>query len=79
MIDKNKENNLLPFRCRMACVSLIGGSLVLLLIILIYKLGYIPIEAAVWTSIGVFTLLAIYECYLVSLIAMQMIKGINET
>ena len=71
------KNSQLPFKCRMLCVSLIGGSLVLVFIFLISYLGYISIESAIWISMGVFTLLALYESLLLSLIARHMIKGIS--
>jgi hypothetical protein len=73
------DNSQLPFKCRMVCVSLIGGSMTLVFIFLIYYMGYISIEAALWVSMGAFIILAIYESFLLSLIARHMIKEINKT
>jgi len=73
------DNSQLPFKCRMVCVSLIGGSLTLVLIFLIYYMGYISIEAALWASMVAFIILATYESFLLSLIARHMIKEINKT
>jgi hypothetical protein len=72
------DNSQLPFKCRMLCVSLIGGSLTLVFIFLIYYMGYISIEAALWVSMGAFIILAIYESFLLTLIARHMIKEINK-
>jgi uncharacterized RDD family membrane protein YckC len=68
----------LPFKCRMLCVSLIGGSVVLAVIFLIYYLGAISIETAIGISFGVFILLALYESFLLSLITGHMIKGMSK-
>jgi len=72
------DNSQLPFKCSMACVSLIGGSMALVIIFSIYYLGYISTEAAIWISMVVFIMLAIYESFLVSSITRHMIKGINN-
>ena len=73
------DNSQLPFKCRMVCVSLIGGSMTLVFIFLIYYMGYISIEAALWASMVAFIILATYESFLLSLIARHMIKEINKT
>ena len=78
MKDTCSKNIKLPFKCRMLCVSLIGGSLVLAFIFLIFYLGYISIETAIWVSMGVFIILAIYESILLSLITGNMIKRLNK-
>ncbi len=78
MEDTCSKNIKLPFKCRMLCVSLIGGSLVLAFIFLIYYLGYISIETAIWVSMGIFITLAIYESILLSLITVNMIKRLNN-
>jgi len=72
------KNSSLPFKCRMLCVSLIGGSLVLAVIFLIYYLGAITIETAIGISFAVFILLALYESFLLSLITGHMIKGMSK-
>ena len=72
------DNSQLPFKCRMVCVSLIGGSMALVFIFLIYYMGYISIEAAIWISMGLFIILAFYESLLLSFITRHMIKGINN-
>ena len=63
------QNSKLPFRCRMLCVSLVGGSLILTLVFLAYYMGYISIEAAVWAAASVTVVAAIYESFLLFLIA----------
>ncbi len=72
------DKSQLPFKCRMLCVSLIGGSLTLVFIFSIYYMGYISIEAAIWVSMGLFIMLAFYESFLLSFITRHMIKGINK-
>ena len=72
------DKSQLPFKCRMLCVSLIGGSLTLVFIFSIYYMGYISIEAAIWVSMGFFILLAIYESFLLSLVTKHMIKETNK-
>ena len=72
------KNTTLPFKCRMLCVSLIGGSLILALIFLTYYLGAISIETAIWISFSVFILLALYESFLLSLITGHMIRGMSK-
>lgn len=67
----------LPFKCRMVCVSLVGGTLLIALIYIIYYLGYITIEAAMWAAGGVFVAAAIYETFLMSLITRHMLKSVN--
>jgi len=69
-----KENSEIPFKCRMICVSLIGGSLTLAFIFFIYYLEYISIETAIWVSMSVFIILAIYESILFSLLTRHMIN-----
>ena len=61
------RNRNLPFKCRMVCVSLVGGTLLIALIYIIYYMGYISIEAAMWAGGGVFIAAAIYESFLLSL------------
>jgi len=72
------NNSQLPFKCCMVCVSLIGGSMALVFIFLIYYMGYISTEAAIWVSMGLFIILAFYESFLLSSITRHMIKGINN-
>jgi len=78
MQNTTTQNSKLPFKCRMVCVSLVGGSLMIALIFLIHYMGYISIEAALWASAGVFVMAAIYESFLLSLIARHMFNSINE-
>ena len=75
---QNTDKSQLPFKCRMLCVSLIGGSLTLVFIFSIYYMGYISIEAAIWVSMGFFIILAIYESFLLSLVTKHMIKETNK-
>ena len=72
------DNSQLPFKCCMVCVSLIGGSMALVFIFLIYYMGYISTEVSIWVSMGLFIALAFYESFLLSFITRHMIKGINK-
>jgi len=54
----------LTFRCRMLCVSLVAGSLILSLIFIVYYIGHISIEAAVLSAMSVTVAAAIYEIIL---------------
>lgn len=59
--NKNSE---LPFKCHWVCVPLIGGSLILAFIFYLFYVGYIAIDTAIWISMGVFMIIAIYESFL---------------
>jgi len=72
------QNSKLPFKCRMLCVSLVGGSLLLVLVFLAYYMGYISIETAGWTAAGIFTAAALYEIFLLTLITRYMLNGDNK-
>lgn len=72
------QNRKLPFKCRMLCVSLVGGSLILALVFLLYYMGYIAAEAAIWIATGVFIVAAIYESFLLTLIARYMVNSVKE-
>ena len=72
------KNSKLPFKCRMVCVSLVGGSLALALIYILYYMGYISTEAALWATAGVFIVVALYEAFLLSLITRHMLNSLNE-
>jgi biotin transporter BioY len=73
------KNSELPFKCRMVCVSLVGGTLSIGLIYLIYNMGYISIEAAMWAGGGVFIAAAIYETFLMSLITRHMLNRVKKS
>ncbi len=72
------QTNNLPFKCRMVCVSLICGSLILILIWSLKYIGFISMEAAVWASMVVFSAAAIYESFLLSSITKHMINSISK-
>ena len=72
------NNSKLPFKCRMTCLSLVGGSLVLAIIYIVFYMGYISAVAALWAAGGVFVLAALYESCLLSLIARQMLNKLNK-
>lgn len=78
MQSATTENSKLPFRCRMLCVSLIGGSVALALIYIIYYMGYISIGTALWAAAGVFIIAALYESFLLSLITRHMLNRVNK-
>ena len=79
MQNNTIQNSKLPFRCRMVCVSLIGGSLLLAFVFLLFYIDWITIEAALWTATVIFISIAIYESILLSLITRCMINGINKS
>jgi len=68
----------LPFGCRMLCVSFVGGSLLIALIILLYYLGYISSLVALWAAAIVFVLAALYETFLFFLITRHMLNRVSE-
>ena len=72
------KNSKLPFRCPILCVSLVGGSLLLALIYIVYYMGYISTDAALWAAAGVFIVAVLYESFLLSLITRHMINRVNE-
>ena len=78
MQNTTTKNSKPPFNCYMLCVSLIGASVMLILIFLFYFMDLISTEVAMWASVSVFFLAAIYEIYLVSLVTRHMIKSVNE-
>ena len=73
--NKNSE---LPFKCRWVCVSLIGGSLALVIIYSLYYISYISIETAIGLAMGLFVLIAIYESFLFFRLTMFMSGKINK-
>ena len=78
MQSSTTKSSKLPFKCHMVCVSLVGGTLLIALIYLVYYLGYISIEAAMWAGGGVFIAAAIYETFLMSLITKHMLNRVDE-
>ena len=73
-----KNNEELPFKCRWVCVSLIGGSLALVVIYSLYYVSYISIEMAIGLAMGLFVLIAIYESFLFFRLTMFMSGKINK-
>ena len=73
-----KKNSELPFKCRWVCVSLIGGSLALVVIYSLYYVSYISIETAIGLAMGIFVLIAIYESYLFFRLTLHMSGKINK-
>ena len=78
MQNTTTQNSKLPFRCRMVCVSLVVGTLLLMLIIFLYYMDYISPEAALWAAEGVFVTAAIYETSLLFLLTRHMLNRVNE-
>jgi len=72
------QNNDLPFKCRMVCVSLVFGSLILVLIWSLNYMGFISIESAIWASMVVFIAAAIYESFLLTSITKHMMNSISK-
>ena len=73
-----KKNSQLPYKSRMVCVTLIGGSLTLVFIFIIYYMGYISTETAIWVSMGAFIIFAAYESMLLTLITRHMVNELNK-
>jgi len=63
----------------MVCVSLVGGSLLLAFVFLLFYIDFISIEVALWVAAVIFVSIAIYESILLSLITRCMINGINKS
>ena len=78
MQNATTQNSKLPFKCRMLCVSLVGGSLMLVLVFLLYYMEYISIEVAGWAAAGIFVAAAIYETFLLTLVTRHMLKWDND-
>lgn len=74
---KNQNNNL-PFKCRVLCVSLAGASLMLILDFLLHYVGYISTKAAMWAAAGIFLVAAIYESFLLSLVVKYMFNSLKK-
>jgi len=62
----------------MVCVSLIGGSLLIVLIYISYYFGYLSIEAAILAVGAVFIAAAVYETLLVYLITRHMLNSVGK-
>jgi len=77
MQNTTTKNSKPPFNCYMLCVSLVGASVLLLFIFLLYFMDLISTEVAIWTSMSVFFLAAIYEIFLVSLVTRHSLKSLN--
>ena len=72
------QSRKLPFKCRMLCVSLATASLLLVIIFSLYYVDYISTEVAIWATVAVFVVAAIYESFLLSLVARYMLNSVNE-
>ena len=70
------QNEGLPFRCPMLCVSLAIASLMLIIIISLYSMNYISSGVAMWATFSVFLLAAIYESALVFTLVRHMINNV---
>lgn len=68
----------LPFKCRMLCVSLVFGTLAVAFIFLLFHVGFISVEVALWTAMGVFVAAAIYESVLLSLIVRHLLNQTRD-
>lgn len=71
------KNSKLPFKGCMVCVSPVGGTLLMVLIYIVYCMVYTSIDAAMWVAGGVFCMAAIYETFLMSLITRHMLNRVN--
>ena len=78
MRNTTASNAKLPFSCRMLCVSLVGATILLVLIASLYYLDYLSIEAAAWAAVGVFFAAAIYETFLLSMVARYMLNKFDK-
>jgi len=78
MQNNTVQNSKLPFRCRMVCVSLVGGSLLLAFVFLLFYINFISIEVALWVAAVIFVSIAIYESILLSLITRSMMSGLSK-
>lgn len=78
MQNSTRKNSTLPFSCPMLCVSLVGATVLLMVIFTLYYAAYISMEVAIWASVGVFVVAAFYELFLLSLVARFMLKSVHE-
>ncbi len=78
MQNMTTQSSKLPFNCRMLCVSLAVASLLLAIVLSLYHLNYISTEIAMWATVGIFVTAAIYESFLLSLVARYMFKSVGE-
>jgi len=78
MQNTTTKNSKPPFNCYMLCVSLVGASVMLIVIFLFYFMDLISTEVAIWASVSVFFLAAIYEMFLVTLFTIHWLKSFNE-
>lgn len=78
MQNSTRKNSTLPFSCPMLCVSLVGATVLLLVIFLLYYAAYISMEVAIWASVAVFVAAAFYELFLLSLVARFMLKSVHK-
>ena len=78
MQNATNQSSKLPFNCRMLCVSLAVASFLLAVVLSLYYLNYISTEIAMWATVGVFVAAAIYESFLLSLVARYMFKSVGE-
>ncbi len=74
MQSSTAQYSKLPFHCRMVCVSLVGGSLLLVFVFLLYYLDFISIEVAGWAAAAIFMAAALYETFLLTLITRHMLN-----
>jgi hypothetical protein len=72
------QNEGLPFRCPMLCVSLAIASLMLIAIISLYSMDYISSNVAMWATFSVFLLAAVYESALVFTLVRHMINKVPK-
>jgi len=78
MQNCTRKNSTLPFGCPMLCVSLVGATVLLAVIFSLYYATYISMEVAIWASVGVFVVAALYELFLLSLVARFMLKSLHK-
>lgn len=67
----------LPFKSRMLALSLAVASLLLGILYVLARTGYLAAETAIWAAVGVFVIAAIYESYLFSLVTRHMMQKLG--
>ncbi len=72
------KNGKLPFKVYWVCVSLVSASVLLVLIFLLYFMNLISTVTAIWASVSVFGLAAVYEMFLVSLVTRHIFKSFDK-
>lgn len=74
MQKTSTQNKGLPYRFTMLCISLVGASILIIFVLLLYKMDYISSVVAMWATVSIFFVAAIYESSLAFILVSQMVN-----